>query len=123
MEKSFQNYKEWLDGVVYEDPWKAGRHNGISNSETQIYLVDNKELGLTAFQFGTRPLLTVESSISNAWKQKLLTLKNDILSNHPSPTGFYSLAMNNELLKNSNRVPDPRTYCIRKPLDGGNVKK
>ena len=24
---------EWLGGVVYEDPWLAGGHNGLSNSE------------------------------------------------------------------------------------------
>ncbi|KJV69191.1 NAD(P)H-dependent flavin oxidoreductase [Candidatus Neoehrlichia procyonis] len=26
--------KEWLGGVVYEDPWLAGGHNGLSNSES-----------------------------------------------------------------------------------------
>lgn len=31
--RSYQNYKEFLGGVVYEDPWLAGGHNGLSNSE------------------------------------------------------------------------------------------
>ncbi len=37
--------------------------------------LDNPELGPIAFQFGTRPLLTQESPISEAWKQRLLTLQ------------------------------------------------
>lgn len=134
--RSYVNFKEWLGGVVYEDPWKAGGHNGISNKEDpnipcepyqrvvalrqamnacQLWNVpiimaggvwflrdwqdwiDNPEIGPIAFQFGTRPLLTVESPISKEWKQKLLTLnKEDIKSNHFSPTGFYSLAVVNE---------------------------
>ncbi len=31
--RAFKNYPEWLGGVVYEDPWKAGGHNGLSNVE------------------------------------------------------------------------------------------
>ena len=31
--------------------------------------IDNPELGPVAFQFGTRPLLTQESPISEAWKR------------------------------------------------------
>ena len=37
--------------------------------------IDNPELGPIAFQFGTRPLLTKESPIGDAWKQRLLTLE------------------------------------------------
>jgi hypothetical protein len=49
-----------------------------------------------AFQFGTRPLLTKESPIGDAWKQRLLTLKEgDVFLNRFSPTGFYSSAVNN----------------------------
>jgi nitronate monooxygenase len=124
-----------LGGVVYEDPWLAGGHNGLSNGEdpevpedpyprvlalrklmrsfglgdTPIIMaggvwwleewehwIDNPELGPIAFQFGTRPLLTQESPISDAWKQKLLTLKEgDVFLNKFSPTGFYSSAVNN----------------------------
>jgi hypothetical protein len=62
--------------------------------------IDNPELGPIAFQLGTRPLLTVESTISNQWKQKLVTLDStDIKSNHFSPTGFYSLAVINDFIK------------------------
>jgi nitronate monooxygenase len=127
-----------LGGVVYEDPWLAGGHNGLSNSEnpqkpedpyprvvalrktmnefglgeTPIIMaggvwwleewehwLGNKEIGPIAFQFGTRPLLTKESPIPNAWKQKLLTLKEgDVYLNRFSPTGFYSSAVDNEFL-------------------------
>ena len=128
-----------LGGVVYEDPWLAGGHNGLSNSEnpqkpedpyprvaalrkvmreygldeTPIIMaggvwwleewehwLDNKELGPVAFQFGTRPLLTMESPIPENWKRKLLTLKEgDIYLNRFSPTGFYSSAIENSFLR------------------------
>jgi nitronate monooxygenase len=128
-----------LGGVVYEDPWLAGGHNGLSNSEdptkpedpfprvlalrklmrdlglgeTPIIMaggvwwleewedwIDNPDLGPVAFQFGTRPLLTQESPIGEAWKRKLLTLKEgDVFLNHFSPTGFYSSAVNNAFIQ------------------------
>ncbi len=31
--RSYKNCPEYLGGVVYEDPWLAGGHNGLSNSE------------------------------------------------------------------------------------------
>lgn len=31
--RSYKKFPEWLGGVVYEDPWRAGGHNGLSNSE------------------------------------------------------------------------------------------
>jgi NAD(P)H-dependent flavin oxidoreductase YrpB (nitropropane dioxygenase family) len=137
--RAYHKTREWLGGVVYEDPWLAGGHNGLSNSEnpkvpedpygrvlklrqqmrefglddTPIIMaggvwwleewehwIDNPELGPIAFQFGTRPLLTQESPISDAWKQKLLTLKpGDVLLQPFSPTGFYSSAVRNEFLR------------------------
>ena len=127
-----------MGGVVYEDPWRAGGHNGLSNSEdpaapeapyprvrqlrdtmremglddTAIIMaggvwhlrewkdwLDNDELGPVAFQFGTRPLLTRESPISDAWKRRLLELDDgDVLLHRFSPTGFYSSAVRNEFL-------------------------
>lgn len=136
--RSYSRLPEWLGGVVYEDPWLAGGHNGLSNSEDPLVpeaplprvielrramtecglnhvpiimaggvwclnewtdWIDNPEVGLIAFQFGTRPLLTQESPISDAWKQKLLTLKEgDVYLNRFSPTGFYSSAVKNEFL-------------------------
>jgi hypothetical protein len=61
--------------------------------------LDNPELGPIAFQFGTRPLLTQESPIPDAWKRKLLTLQEgDVLLQHFSPTGFYSSAVRNDFL-------------------------
>ncbi|MDP9127217.1 MAG: nitronate monooxygenase [Pseudomonadota bacterium] len=137
--RAYHKHRDWLGGVVYEDPWLAGGHNGLSNSEdpkkpedpyprvaalrsmmrewglgeTPIVMaggvwwisewdhwLDNPEIGPIAFQFGTRPLLTQESPISNAWKKKLMTLKSgDVYLNHFSPTGFYSSAVNNPFMK------------------------
>jgi NAD(P)H-dependent flavin oxidoreductase YrpB (nitropropane dioxygenase family) len=136
--RAYHRFGEWLGGVVYEDPWLAGGHNGLSNSEdpekpeppwprvrelrslmrefgldiTPIFMaggvwclsewegwIDNPDLGPVAFQFGTRPLLTQESPISDAWKRKLLTLSaGDVFLNHFSPTGFYSSAVRNDFL-------------------------
>lgn len=31
--RSFHKYIEFLGGVIYEDPWRAGGHNGLSNAE------------------------------------------------------------------------------------------
>ncbi len=137
--RAYHKTKDWLGGVVYEDPWLAGGHNGLSNSENPVepqdpyprvaalravmneaglnhvpivmaggvwYLrdwknwINNEELGPIAFQFGTRPLLTQESPISEAWKKKLLTLKpGDVYLNAFSPTGFYSSAVDNAYIK------------------------
>jgi len=136
--RAYHKAATWLGGVVYEDPWLAGGHNGLSNSEnpakpedpyprvvalrrlmrkfglgeTPIIMaggvwwleewsdwIDNPELGPIAFQFGTRPLLTRESPIGDAWKRRLLTLKEgDVFLNRFSPTGFYSSAVNNSFI-------------------------
>jgi len=136
--RAYHKFCDWLGGVVYEDPWLAGGHNGITNTEdperpeepyprvfalrqlmrefgldaTPIFMaggvwslnewedwIDNPELGPMAFQFGTRPLLTQESPISDAWKRKLLALKEgDVFLNRFSPTGFYSSAVRNNFL-------------------------
>lgn len=136
--RAYHRFGEWLGGVVYEDPWLAGGHNGLSNSEdpakpeqplprvrdlrasmrdfglaaTPIFMaggvwclreweewLDSVELGPVAFQFGTRPLLTRESPISDAWKRRLLTLSpGDVSLNRFSPTGFYSSAVRNAFL-------------------------
>lgn len=137
--RSFRKASDLLGGVVYEDPWKAGGHNGLSNAEDPLqpqdpyprvvelrkymnqvglnnvpiimaggvwYLrdwdqwLDNPDIGPIAFQFGTRPLLTKESPISDQWKQRLLTLKEgDVYLNRFSPTGFYSSAVHNDFLE------------------------
>jgi nitronate monooxygenase len=136
--RAYHKFAGWLGGVVYEDPWLAGGHNGLSNVEdpekpeppfprvrelrtlmrefgldrTPIFMaggvwnlqewedwIDNPELGPMAFQFGTRPLLTKESPISDAWKRRLLELKEgDVYLNRFSPTGFYSSAVRNAFL-------------------------
>jgi nitronate monooxygenase len=137
--RAYHQVSEWLGGVVYEDPWRAGGHNGLSNSEdprkpeapfprvrdlrgtmrdfgldqTAIIMaggvwhlrdwrewLDNDALGPIGFQFGTRPLLTRESPISDEWKRRLLELKDgDVMLHRFSPTGFYSSAVYNDFLQ------------------------
>ena len=151
--RAYHKYSEFLGSVVYEDPWLAGGHNGLSNvedpekpqdpyprivdlrrqmrefglDETPIVMaggvwylrewenwINNPEIGPIAFQFGTRPLLTKESPVSQAWQQRLLELKEgDIFLNKFSPTGFYSSAVRNNLLneleqRNIRQVPYAR---------------
>jgi len=136
--RSYHKFPQWLGGVVYEDPWLAGGHNGLSNSENpelpqpplprvaalraamrqagvpEVPLLvaggvwclkewedflDNPEIGPVAFQFGTRPLLTRESPISDGWKTRLLSLEpGDVLLHRFSPTGFYSSAVKNSFI-------------------------
>ncbi|MBC6440514.1 MAG: nitronate monooxygenase [Rhodospirillales bacterium] len=136
--RAYKRFPDLLGGVVYEDPWRAGGHNGLSNvedpqvpedpyprvvdlrktmiecglDETPIFMaggvwrvdewedwLDNPEVGTIAFQFGTRPLLTEESPISNTWKRRLPTLREgEIYLNRFSPTGFYSSAVENSFL-------------------------
>ncbi|MGL4314751.1 MAG: NAD(P)H-dependent flavin oxidoreductase [Sphingomonas sp.] len=139
--RAYSKAAEWLAAVVYEDPWLAGGHNGLSNAEDPRapedpyprvkalretmreggisdtvpivmaggvwYLrdwnewIDNPELGAIAFQFGTRPLLTKESPIPEAWKEQLTRIEEgDVLLHRFSPTGFYSSAVRNSFLRN-----------------------
>jgi NAD(P)H-dependent flavin oxidoreductase YrpB (nitropropane dioxygenase family) len=151
--RAYKNFAERLGGVVYEDPWLAGGHNGLSNAEdpnepgdpyprvvelraimrklgldhVPIIMaggvwnlkewkdwIDNKEVGPIMFQFGTRPLVTKESPISDKWKKKLLGLKpGDVLLQNFSPTGFFSSALKNsfigELVQRNERQVEFRT--------------
>jgi NAD(P)H-dependent flavin oxidoreductase YrpB (nitropropane dioxygenase family) len=34
--RAYHKFSDWLGGVVYEDPWLAGGHNGLSNSEDPV---------------------------------------------------------------------------------------
>jgi nitronate monooxygenase len=145
-----------LGGVVYEDPWLAGGHNGLSNSEdparpedpfprvlalrkqmrefgldeTPIIMaggvwwleewedwIDNPDLGPVAFQFGTRPLLTQESPIGEAWKRRLPTLKEgDVFLNHFSPTGFWSSAVNNSFIQELRQRSERQVAFTTEPV-------
>lgn len=164
--RSYKNTADWLGGVVYEDPWLAGGHNGLSNSEDpekpedpyprivslrkfmneaglqQVpvvmaggvwhlkdweHWIDNPEIGPIVFQFGTRPIVTQESPVSDAWKKRLLTLKEgDVYLNRFSPTGFYSSAVENAFIKElqgreKRQVPyatEPENY-LTEPLPVG----
>lgn len=154
--RAFHKFRDWLGAVVYEDPWLAGGHNGLSNSEDPLKpenpyprvlalrqmmrewglgevpiimaggvwwlsewenWLDNKELGPIAFQFGTRPLLTQESPISNAWKKRLLTLKaGDVYLNRFSPTGFYSSAVRNPFLQELHERSERQVAYTLEPM-------
>jgi nitronate monooxygenase len=41
--RAYKNFSEFLGGVVYEDPWLAGGHNGLSNAEDPNKPLDPKE--------------------------------------------------------------------------------
>jgi NAD(P)H-dependent flavin oxidoreductase YrpB (nitropropane dioxygenase family) len=155
--RSYHNIPELLGGVVYEDPWKAGGHNGLSNSEdpnifqepyprvvelrkymNEVNLhhvpiimaggvwhlnewenwLNNPEIGPIAFQFGTRPIVTVESEVPETWKRKLMTLKEgDVFLNRFSPTGFYSSAVNNNFIKELRERNDRQVKYSSEPKD------
>jgi len=154
--RAYHKFSDWLGGVVYEDPWLAGGHNGLSNSEDPMipedpyprvallrkmmnemglhntpiimaggvwhiedwsHWLDNPEIGPISFQFGTRPLLTKESPISDAWKQKLGTLKKgDVFLNKFSPTGFWSSAVRNDFLGELKARSDRQVAFSNEPV-------
>ena len=137
--RAYNQFTEFLGGVVYEDPWLAGGHNGLSNAENPeqpetpynrvvklrqlmneynlqnipIILaggiwnlkdwedyIDNPDIGKIAFQFGTRPMITKESPISEAWQKVMLQVKKgDVILQKFSPTGFFSSAIKNTFLE------------------------
>lgn len=150
IKRGYDKYKEYMGGVIYEDPWFAGGHCGFSNTDEvgkpqspyekvlelrkvlnanglnnipiiiaggvwslndwQDY-IDNPEIGNVGFQFGTRPLLTKESPISQAWKKLMLHLNiDDVVIQDFSPTGFLSSAIKNNFIRKlfertNNQVP------------------
>ncbi len=160
--RAYHKVPEWLGAVVYEDPWLAGGHNGLSNAEdprkpedpyprvkalrdvmraegisdaVPIVMaggvwclsewnawIDNPELGQIAFQFGTRPLLTVESPIPQGWKDALRDVKpGDVLLHQFSPTGFYSSAIRNTFLRSlearsERQISFGKTECSETPV-------
>ncbi len=156
--RAYHKFADWLGGVVYEDPWRAGGHNGLSNGEdpnrpqdpyprvaalrktmtgmglarTPVFMaggvwclrewedwIDSPDLGPIAFQFGTRPLLTQESPISQEWKRRLLALEpGDVSLNKFSPTGFYSSAVFNEFLEELKLRSERQIAISAEPVGG-----
>ncbi len=154
--RAYSRFPEYLGGVVYEDPWLAGGHNGLSNVEdpqspqppfdrvrdlravmtecgldtTPIFMaggvwflrewedwIGNPDLGPLAFQFGTRPLVSKESPISEEWKRRLVTLrKGDVYLNRFSPTGFYSSAVRNRFIDELASRSERQVPYTREPL-------
>ena len=159
--RAYHRFAELLGGVVYEDPWLAGGHNGLSNSEdpeapqppydrvrdlravmreyglngTPIFMaggvwylrewvdwIGNPDLGPIAFQFGTRPVLTQESPICDAWKARLMALKDgDVFLNRFSPTGFYSSAVRNQFIRELQGRNDRQVAYTRQPVGAHTV--
>lgn len=153
--RAYYKRPDLLGGVVYEDPWLAGGHNGLSNNEDPlkpedpyprvaeirkfmnevglnetpivmaggvwhlrdwVHWLDNPEIGPIAFQFGTRPLLTKESPISDEWKKRLVTLrKGEIFLHRFSPTGFYSSAVDNSFLNELQVRSERQVPFVAKP--------
>ncbi len=143
LKRTFRKWQGHLDqhigAVIYEDPWLAGGHNGITSREDPNapgapcervkelrrimndngmekvaivmaggvwYLrdwhewIDDPEIGPIAFQIGTRDLLTRECPIVDDWKKLILTMSDgDVALNKFSPTGFYSSAYKNSMIK------------------------
>ncbi len=137
--RSYSRFKEWIGAVIYEDPWIAGGHNGLSNSDNPntpekpmqrlieirkfmneiglksvpiiiaggiwwlsewLDYINNDEIGPVGFQFGTRPMVTMECPLADNVKKKLLNIeKGDVKLQKFSPTGLYSSAVQNKLLK------------------------
>src|SRR3546814_2078149 len=44
--RAYSKASEWLAAVVYEDPWLAGGHNGLSNAEAPLKPQDRKSTRL-----------------------------------------------------------------------------
>ncbi len=137
--RSYYRFKEWIGAVIYEDPWLAGGHNGLSNADNPMApekpmarlieirkfmnevglktvpiiiaggiwwlsewldYMNNDEIGPVGFQFGTRPMVTMESPLKDSVKRKLLNIdKGGVKLQTFSPTGLYSSAVENEFLK------------------------
>jgi len=137
--RSYSQFKEYLGAVVYEDPWLAGGHNGISGAESVdvpqkpwqriaeirkfmnevglkavpiiiaggiwwlsewLDYMDNDEIGPVGFQFGTRPMVTIESPLSEHVKKKLMSVgEGEVRQQKFSPTGLYSSAVRNDFLR------------------------
>jgi len=160
--RAYHKVSDGLGGVVYEDPWRAGGHNGLSNSENPDFpedpyprvaelrtlmnsvglntvpiimaggvwciddwsdWLDNPEIGPVAFQFGTRPLVTTESPISEVWKRKLITLKEgDVGLNRFSPTGFYSSAVRNRFIEELEQREQRQVAFTTEPIGDHSVE-
>ncbi len=163
--RAYYKFTDNLGGVVYEDPWLAGGHNGLSNSEdpekpqkalprvrelrklmSEIGLaktipiiiaggvwrldewedcIENPDLGSIAFQFGTRPLLTRESPIPEAWKKRLLSIKKgEVFLHRFSPTGFYASAVKNDFINElESRSQRQVIFSNEKILEKGLIEK
>ncbi|HDO51611.1 MAG TPA: hypothetical protein ENH05_02625, partial [Rhizobiales bacterium] len=154
--KEWRNrYSDLIGAVVYEDPWLAGGHNGITSREDPDrpedpyervkalrrimnengmedvaiimaggvwYLrdweswLDNPEIGPIAFQFGTRDLLTQENPVTDEWKLLLLSMnEGDTTLNKFSPTGFYSSAYKNDMMRELYQRSARQVPFTRKP--------
>ncbi|MDH5750259.1 MAG: nitronate monooxygenase, partial [Rhodospirillales bacterium] len=66
----------------------------------------------------TRPILTKESPVCEAWRERYMSLKEgDISLNKFSPTGFYSSAVDNDFLRELKAQSDRQVPYTREPID------
>lgn len=80
--------------------------------------IDNPDIGKIAFQFGTRPMITKESPVSDAWKKVMMQVKKgDVILQKFSPTGFFSSAIKNTFLENLMRRKQGEVAFKNEPDD------
>ena len=114
--RSYHKNPELLGGVVYEDPWLAGGHNGLSNSEDPTIAEDPYPRVVELRHFMNEVGLNNVPIIMaggvwhlNEWAHWLGNPEigkiafqfgtRPIYLNRYSPTGFYSSAVENNFIK------------------------
>jgi nitronate monooxygenase len=108
--RSYNKVADLMAAVVYEDPWLAGGHNGLSNAEDPLKPEDPyprvKALRETMRAEGVSEDTAIVMAGGvwylrewNDWMEALRHLDDgDVLLHKFSPTGFYSSAVKNTFL-------------------------
>eukprot|EP01037_Dinobryon_pediforme_P014580 gene14580-14704_t len=94
--RAYNRFSDWLGGVVYEDPWLAGGHNGISNSEDPLKPEPPKERvialreAMNEYGLNNTPIFMAGGVWAlNEWEDWL----------DDPRIGFYSSAVRNDFLE------------------------
>jgi len=78
--RAYHKFADWLGGVVYEDPWLAGGHNGLSNSEDPLKpeapmpRVLELRQAMTEFGLKDTPIVIITTEGSQEDRQRALQL-------------------------------------------------
>ena len=75
--RAYHKFRDWLGGVVYEDPWLAGGHNGITNSE-------DPAATRAALSAGARAAQPDESSSASPRRRSSWPAASGICANGPT---------------------------------------